>query len=54
MGSTTGQVGGQARQEAVAMLHRPVGRGAQYWGPGDKYTFLIDPRPALPGRTPLS
>jgi quercetin dioxygenase-like cupin family protein len=43
MASTTGQVGAEARtgETAVAMLHRPSGRGAQYWGPGDKYTFLV-------------
>ena len=22
-------------------LHRPVGSGAMYWGPGDLYTFLV-------------
>src|SRR5438874_194120 len=34
---------GEARsgEAVIAMLHRGSGRGAQYWGPGDKYTFLV-------------
>ena len=28
-------------QQAGRILHRPVGTGAAFWGPGDHYTFLV-------------
>jgi quercetin dioxygenase-like cupin family protein len=27
--------------QAPALFHRPADTGASYWGPGDRYTFLV-------------